>query len=662
MTSAPTAHSELNSNLRACVILAIGGSRLEKDVKDAMDMGDSRVSLLFGLPKGLFPLGVKPCLTWWWEELKRQGLEKKTYLVADARNIKYYERWAMQSGFPPENLLNAGTVNPIQQGLGFIEALDLVFRIKLWPDNTPLPGPVLITTSAFLFDYGSWQSVRFPARIHAEQPEKSVVFIDQNQATLDINLDPVTSCLTTLGSGVQEHYFPVVLRLGTPGLVAARNYLNERLGFSESSHPKMIKGGMNEYIALLQHLATSIDIYAFDPPRHTEYFHRWQRFVPSVAPAAYNDAASPVPLQFHQFPIVQRTHARVGLMGNPSDGFHGRTLSLLINNFWAEVKLIPNSNPTDETVRIQPNPLLDPLNFASLSMAGSIAKRDGYYGASRLFLATFRVFVKYCRANSIKLGAQGFELFYETNIPRQVGLAGSSALITSLFKCLMRFHSLGDTDIAPAIQANLILSAEKDELGIAAGYQDRVVQVYGGLVFMDFSEDLMKSRQYGEYEKLEVSVPEGLWMGKMHSSVKERWEAGDKEVIAAMKTFAELATQGKDALLARDHAKFASLMDQNFELRRKIYGDERLGKESLRMVEIARQHGHVAKFCGSGGAVVGMWKGGSVSGKPEQAKMRALRHALQKEGNGIIFETSMFFDFFVAMQGFVFCSIQPTLE
>ena len=38
-------------------------------------------------------------------------------------------------------------------------------------------------------------------------------------------------------------------------------------------------------------------------------------------------------------PIVCRAYARVGLMGNPSDGFHGKTISLSISNFWAEATI-----------------------------------------------------------------------------------------------------------------------------------------------------------------------------------------------------------------------------------------------------------------------------------------------------------------------------------
>jgi len=31
---------------------------------------------------------------------------------------------------------------------------------------------------------------------------------------------------------------------------------------------------------------------------------------------------------------------RVGLMGNPSDGFNGKTIAMSICNFWAEVTLL----------------------------------------------------------------------------------------------------------------------------------------------------------------------------------------------------------------------------------------------------------------------------------------------------------------------------------
>lgn len=39
----------------------------------------------------------------------------------------------------------------------------------------------------------------------------------------------------------------------------------------------------------------------------------------------------------------------------------------------------------------------------------------------------------------------------------------------------------------------MILNIEKVELGISAGLQDRVIQAYGGLVHMNFSEPDLES-------------------------------------------------------------------------------------------------------------------------------------------------------------------------
>jgi len=39
----------------------------------------------------------------------------------------------------------------------------------------------------------------------------------------------------------------------------------------------------------------------------------------------------------HMATLTRRSYARVGLLGNPSDGYHGRTISVLIENYFAEV-------------------------------------------------------------------------------------------------------------------------------------------------------------------------------------------------------------------------------------------------------------------------------------------------------------------------------------
>jgi glucuronokinase len=49
----------------------------------------------------------------------------------------------------------------------------------------------------------------------------------------------------------------------------------------------------------------------------------------------------------------------------------------------------------------------------------------------------------------------------------------------------MEFYGV---DIPLEAQPMLVLSVEKEELGIGAGLQDRVIQVYEGLVYMDFDK------------------------------------------------------------------------------------------------------------------------------------------------------------------------------
>lgn len=64
----------------------------------------------------------------------------------------------------------------------------------------------------------------------------------------------------------------------------------------------------------------------------------------------------------------------------------------------------------------------------------------------------------------------------------QAGLSGSSAIVCAALNCLLDFYEVRHL-VKVEVRPNLVLSAEK-ELGIVAGLQDRVAQVYGGLVYM----------------------------------------------------------------------------------------------------------------------------------------------------------------------------------
>ncbi|XP_024975937.1 glucuronokinase 1 [Cynara cardunculus var. scolymus] len=304
--------------------------------------------------------------------------------------------------------------------------------------------------------------------------------------------------------------------------------------------------------------------------------------------------------------IEHKAYARIGLLGNPSDVYYGRTISLNISNFWASVRLEPSSD-----LVIVPHPTHDLVKFSSLSHLVNRLENEGYYGGVRLLMATCKVFNKYCKEQGIDLHNNNFSLSYDTNIPRQTGLSGSSAIVCAAFSCLLDFYDVRDK-IAVEMRPQLILNAEK-ELGIVAGLQDRVAQVYGGLVYMDFNKESMDKYGHGNYTQLDTSLLPPLHLiyaenpsdsGKVHSTVRQRWLDGDEFIISSMEEVANLALEGKSALLEKDYAKLATLMNQNFDLRRRMFSDAALGALNIEMVEVARRVGAASKFTGSGGAVV----------------------------------------------------------
>jgi len=327
--------------------------------------------------------------------------------------------------------------------------------------------------------------------------------------------------------------------------------------------------------------------------------------------------------------VRKRAYARVGLVGNPSDGFFGKTISSAIRNFAAEVTLWESPE-----LQLLPHRVYDSTTFGNLYELVEQVRVEGYYGGIRLLLATCKRFAEYCASRGIPLDDRNFTIAYETTIPRQIGLGGSSAIITAAVRALMEFFGVVlDEHIPKPELPNLILSVEVDELGITAGLQDRVIQVYGGTVFMDFSESLMRSRGYGEYSYLDSKLLPPLFLaymrhgaesGKVHSDIRYRWNAGDPVVRDAMREWAQYALEARDAILRRDYATLGTLFNRNFDLRRRIYGDKALGEANLEMIEIGRRLGCPVKFSGSGGAVVGIYQ--------DEAQRTALEEAYLRRG------------------------------
>ena len=302
--------------------------------------------------------------------------------------------------------------------------------------------------------------------------------------------------------------------------------------------------------------------------------------------------------------IKKQAYARAGLIGNPSDGYFGKTISTIVRNMSATVTLW-ESPELDIELSAR-----DKTRFKSLQDLRNEVSRFGYYSGLRLLKATVKRYGQYCEQRGIDLSDRNFTVRYATNIPRHVGLAGSSAIITAFLRAMSEFY---DIAIPLIEQPTLVLAVETEELRISAGLQDRVIQVYGGVVYMDFRRELMESTGHGVYERLSPNLLPPLFIAYrsdltegsevFHNNIRQRFNEGDPEVLKAMERFAELAELSRDALIAGRPEEIGPLMDENFDLRAKIYP---VSERNHEMVRVGREHGAYVKFSGSGGAVIGM--------------------------------------------------------
>jgi len=270
--------------------------------------------------------------------------------------------------------------------------------------------------------------------------------------------------------------------------------------------------------------------------------------------------------------LFARAHARVGLLGNPSDLYGGKGLGFTLRELEARVVL-------RESREIQL--------------------------PSELFAAAWRLFERECLApRGIDPASRPFALASTSNIPFQAGLAGSSALMIAALRAWIAWF---ETPLSRSRIAELAWRAENEVLGIRAGPLDRLVQAHEGLIAMDFRAPFAS----GAVERLDPELLPPLLIawhaqpspssGGVHEPIFARFQAGDPQVRAVMEALASNAVVGRAALEASEAASFLACIDRNFELRREVFA---IAPADLALAALGRELGAAAKLPGSGGAVL----------------------------------------------------------
>jgi glucuronokinase len=316
--------------------------------------------------------------------------------------------------------------------------------------------------------------------------------------------------------------------------------------------------------------------------------------------------------------VTRTVPARAGIVGNPSDGYGGRVVATTIGRLCARV-------------------------------TASVADRSGDApGDGAALLAAARGVAEDWLATEAAVDVVPTRLSFTTDIPRQVGLAGSSAIVIGVIEALAELHGV---EPDPTTVARLALRAEVDVLGIAAGPQDRVVQAHRGVLDMQFGDTQFGEMQFGGTDVAEADPaplhtrsPEngsdpmgfaGAWdparfrrlpeaalgglvvawhpdpgdpSGVVHGDLRARWEAGDPDVREVMASLAALAGDAADVLRRGRGDALAPIIDEACRLRRRLWTFSAVDEQLLAVAERVDAAGTLA---GSGGAIVAVARGGS---------------------------------------------------
>jgi glucuronokinase len=260
--------------------------------------------------------------------------------------------------------------------------------------------------------------------------------------------------------------------------------------------------------------------------------------------------------------------ARAALAGNPSDGYGGAVLALTLPARRATAR----ASHAHAAIVDPPSELVE-ATVARFASQYAPAARD---------------------ATAVS---------WETTIPRAVGLGGSSAIVVAVLRALVALWSV---PLQPLAMAELALRIEVDDLGIAAGLQDRIAQTHEGLTFMDFGCSGPASVRPLDPARLPPLLVawragSGGHSGEVHAPLRDRHADGEPVVLDAMRALAGAAHDAARAISDGDHAALCASVDASFDARQSMLT---LDRRHVAMIECARAAGAAANYAGSGGAIV----------------------------------------------------------
>lgn len=621
----------------AFVLLAAGyGTRLARDIRAA-----PAFACLSNTPKPLLPLGGRVLLDHWGDVIETVPTVTSVVVVTNALHEPKYRAWAETAGgfahCPVQIVANGSLDNESRPGAvsDMRLGLDAVATSRLQADIA-----VVIAGDTLLPDLDLPQSLNDFARSSsdvavfayhlsdmADCVRRGMLKVANDNTIISLIEKPIRPELSPSSLATAPVYF---IRREAWATVADFVALKIKSGASlkKRDAPGLwLAWVLQERKCIALQIKRRIDIGGLEHYKNA-----------LIEIANHGDESARHPLE----PAIGRALPRVGMLGNPSDGYNGRCIAFTIESEgFAEVIASPATG-----FSVVPNPVLEmPPSFSSgKACADYIAEHGIHHGARQLiyagvsaFYEAIKVSKSFCNGSTpshVDDLLRECRIYYETSIPVCRGLSGSSALILATMRALARFcrTSLWGIDKDQKSWPCRLLRAETELLGIAGGLMDRVAQVYQGCVYMNFASKKSFDVEYIDCDKLP-----GMWLGyakdekpgessgKVHGSLRSRFESGDPKVTRDIQHIATLADAGRIALLTSKAAELLpDLFAENWRTRLSLTGAENMAAENVRLIECADRAGFVGKMCGSGGAVLCMPKPGCAMADEQLARATIL--------------------------------------
>ncbi len=229
----------------------------------------------------------------------------------------------------------------------------------------------------------------------------------------------------------------------------------------------------------------------------------------------------------------------------------------------------------------------------------------------------------------------GFDLITQSVAPPGSGLGTSAAMGVALVGVLGRFNK---RTLLPYEYAELASSIERKELDILGGKQDHYASAIGGINFMEFEGEKVRTSKLWvdpdtlcELEKNLVLCYTGKsrLSGDIHQNVVNAYKSRDAQTLDALRSLKQIADEMKVALLQADLKTFGQLLSENWENQKKLHPSV-TNPQIDALFDTALANGALGgKACGAGG-------GGCVLFYCAPDQEHRVRRVLQESGVHIL--------------------------